>query len=615
MAQLPSLDVAQLPDGPIELAQHLAYYEDEKHQLGPDDLIAAPDNVSFSRVDARSPDLRFNHTSSAYWFRLDLRNSSSATLTRILEIAYAPLATVELYRVSNEKTFKIAEAGTSVPFDWRSIKYRNPAFSLEIEGRAQSSYYLKVAATSALILPAKLWTPIGFTLHARQDDVFNAFYFGMVAAMIAFNLLVFARLREVVYLSYSGFLLFFAVGVAAQLGLAQQYLWPHATRWPDRANYVLFSLALGVFADFMRRMLDVRQVRAAGERVLSAMSAILFAGALLLWIALPMGAWLAVIAFLAAVVVMLTISVACAIHGQRTAKIFLLAYAALLSGALMTTLRGLGLLPTSFLTVHGLQIGSAMEMVLLAFALADRFIGLRDEVGQVQAALLASRTQVVETQAQAILALKESERELERRVEERTDQLQATNLQLDKLCRTDALTGVANRRQFDETLAVEISRAERTEQPLSLALLDVDWFKRFNDRYGHQAGDDCLQRVAALLASNVARAGDQVARYGGEEFAFIAPNTGPDAAIAMAQRVLEAVRAMGIPHEDSPLGCLTVSVGVVSCVPDGAIAAQQLLRVADQALYASKRSGRNRVCAGQATAAVPNGVTVLAPTD
>ncbi|MES2877085.1 MAG: diguanylate cyclase [Pseudomonadota bacterium] len=190
--------------------------------------------------------------------------------------------------------------------------------------------------------------------------------------------------------------------------------------------------------------------------------------------------------------------------------------------------------------------------------------------------------------------LQDSYATLEQKVTERTRELEASNLQLAALSTTDALTGIANRRRFDEVLATEWSRAIRTGQPLALGLLDIDWFKQYNDHHGHQAGDDCLREVARVFAANVCRSGDMVARYGGEEFVFIAPETSAEAALQMANRVCVALSALAIPHADSEFGHITVSIGVASMVPSTDNSGEALLRAADQCMYRAKKLGRNQ---------------------
>ncbi|MDA3878092.1 MAG: cache domain-containing protein [Halothiobacillus sp.] len=191
--------------------------------------------------------------------------------------------------------------------------------------------------------------------------------------------------------------------------------------------------------------------------------------------------------------------------------------------------------------------------------------------------------------------LQDNIRHLDAKVVERTNELQILNRKLEALSTTDGLTGIANRRCFDEVLATEWSRAVRMGQPLALAMLDVDWFKQYNDHYGHQAGDECLRKVASVFAANVCRTGDLVARYGGEEFVFIAPATDGDKALYMAQKVGEALQKLALVHEMSAFGCVTISIGVAAMVPGEADAPDILVQAADAALYRAKKQGRNRV--------------------
>jgi diguanylate cyclase (GGDEF)-like protein len=167
---------------------------------------------------------------------------------------------------------------------------------------------------------------------------------------------------------------------------------------------------------------------------------------------------------------------------------------------------------------------------------------------------------------------------------------------LERLSSLDGLTGIANRRRFDQMLAREWSRAQRGQSPLALVLCDLDYFKQYNDHYGHQAGDACLRQLAQLLERSLRRGGDLAARYGGEEFAILLPDTDSDHAAAVGEGIRDALLQLGLPHERSLVApVLTASFGVAALVPDNASAPEILIEQADKALYAAKASGRNRV--------------------
>ena len=173
-------------------------------------------------------------------------------------------------------------------------------------------------------------------------------------------------------------------------------------------------------------------------------------------------------------------------------------------------------------------------------------------------------------------------------------QIQDTNKDLKRLAIIDGLTQVANRRYFNEQLAQEWQRMMRANQPLSFIMCDVDYFKPYNDTYGHQAGDSCLQLIAATLQQVVKRPGDLIARYGGEEFAIILPETDLEGAVQVAESIRRATEELRVPHQTSPVGdYVTISLGVTSRVPKSNFSVDKLIQLADQALYLAKSAGRN----------------------
>ncbi|HRP73989.1 MAG TPA: diguanylate cyclase [Rhodocyclaceae bacterium] len=184
-----------------------------------------------------------------------------------------------------------------------------------------------------------------------------------------------------------------------------------------------------------------------------------------------------------------------------------------------------------------------------------------------------------------------------------TRKLDEANRELTRLSAVDGLTGIANRRSFDEALQREWRRAARKSSPVSLLIADVDYFKDFNDGYGHQFGDECLKKVAHVIAGRLRRPTDLAARYGGEEFVVVLPETDPSGAVEVAEGMRRAVEAESIKHDFSAVApFLTISIGVASMIParndeDGF---RDLLTQADAALYRAKRSGRNR-CFSAAT--------------
>lgn len=190
--------------------------------------------------------------------------------------------------------------------------------------------------------------------------------------------------------------------------------------------------------------------------------------------------------------------------------------------------------------------------------------------------------------------------ERERRLVRTAAQLREVSAELDQLARTDALTGIANRRAFFDMFGVEFRRAKRYGRPLGILMLDLDHFKHVNDRWGHPFGDYVLREIAGAIARNV-RESDLFARYGGEEFALVLPEAGPEQCLAVAEKLRAAVeelalRSEGVPPDADPPVRLTISIGVAGLPLDPEQDEFELIRRADRALYEAKRTGRNRVC-------------------
>ncbi len=210
--------------------------------------------------------------------------------------------------------------------------------------------------------------------------------------------------------------------------------------------------------------------------------------------------------------------------------------------------------------------------------------------------LLVAQASVAIENAHLYEKLQDYSRTLEEKVAERTTRLQQLNQELQNLADFDGLTGVANRRRCDAYLAEVWSRLRREKKPLSIIMLDIDYFKSFNDNYGHQIGDECLVAVADMVRQQLFRPADLVARYGGEEFILILPNTDSAGAAQVGENVRQAVEAMGIIHgHPEPGSKVTISVGTATMVPRKENGGEQLLREADIALYRAKRMGRNQV--------------------
>lgn len=265
---------------------------------------------------------------------------------------------------------------------------------------------------------------------------------------------------------------------------------------------------------------------------------------------------------------------------------------------------GLGLVGVALLMHFQIDRHVIARLSWLSSAMQDVASGRMDvslppagcsELGRLGAALHLFRETAIEAREREC-ALHASNIRVEQAlalVEQKAAELEIANAMLQELSVRDPLTGLFNRRRFDQSLTSEWARAGHGGKPLALFVLDLDYFKQYNDRYGHQAGDACLKQVGSILQNHARRAGDVAARFGGEEFCLICPYTNNEQAESIAQSLRQSVFDQALPHEDSPFDVVTVSIGYIVVTPDARCTSENLLQLADQALYKAKNKGRN----------------------
>ncbi|MGR9012115.1 MAG: sensor domain-containing diguanylate cyclase [Gammaproteobacteria bacterium] len=581
------LDASQLNQTPVSLTEYFAVLEDPNQILTLDE-VRLPDMANRFKADQSSAAaLNYSYTHSAYWLRLNLRNASSHPLQMILEIGIARLESIQFHHPVAKGTYRTLATGSATPFKSRPYKNRFFVFPITLPAHADQAYYLRFQSKTPIIIPARLWQPQAFHAYERNDYIGQAWYFGMVTAMILFNLLLFIALRDVIYLLYVNLVTCTAFSLASQNGLTKEFLWHDSPLWSITSTVTGYSLTVAALLAFMRYMLNTWKIIPKIDRLLKVLVLFFLFFPVVFVISYQGFVKFAVLLYGTMLILVIIIGLYCTFKRQRSAYFFVAAYVIFCFSGVIGIMAALGILPTNILTTNAWQFGSALEMLLLAFALADRFNVIRQEKETAQIEAFTAQQLLVEN-------LKSSEHILETRVAERTAELQILNRKLETLSSTDDLTGIANRRHFDTTLTSEWNRAKRLGQPLALAMLDVDWFKKYNDHYGHQAGDECLSHVAGILAANVSRNGDLVARYGGEEFVFIAPSTNDATALNMARKICAALQSQALPHEISEFRAVTASIGVATIVPKEGMAADILLKAADEALYSAKEQGRNQ---------------------
>lgn len=694
------------------LAAGVEYLQDAEGGLEITDVLAADKAGKFRAVaDVRfGNEINFGYSRATYWLRwtVDVREP----VAMLLEVGFPSLDHVALYQEQSGQ-WQAVNAGDLEPFSARAIAHRNFVFPVNLNQVGQHTMYLRVASQGTLTVPLTLWQPAVFDVSNQGTYGLLALYFGILLAMALYNLMLYFSLRDRNYLIYVCFVVGAAIGQASLFGLGNQYLWPDWPVWGNVAVPVGYAVA-GLFGSlFVRYFLDTRIWAPRHDKVLILIT--LWFAFIMLSPALMAYRWMAIQVSLAGVAISIAAvssAVICVRQGCKGARIFLLAWTLLLAGVAILGLRNMNWLPTNFFTLHAMMIGSALEMILLSFALADRIHVIRREKEIAQNEALAAEKQVVE-------ALQRSEHVLEQQVAERTYALSESNAQLresearframadsaplmiwvegtdrriswankgwlgftgcsieqkvgsgrldmvhpeDKArieeiyanhvearesfnleyrlkqhdgnyrwildsggprfdaqghfvgyigscidisdrkfseeiiwtqANYDALTGLPNRRLFLDRLQQEVKKTQRASLSLALLFIDLDHFKEVNDTLGHQAGDEVLIEAASRIG-NCVRDTDTVARLGGDEFTVILPELADIARVELVAQ--ELIRTLAEPFfiKDQPV-TISASVGI-GIFPLDADDTDQLIRVADKAMYAAKNKGRNCYC-------------------
>lgn len=368
------LDVGRPDPNGISLTEYFAVLEDPGLALTIADVRSPEVASRFVQASGPATALSYGFTRSAYWLRLSLRNASDVPVERILEVGYPILSNIQFHWPMATGGDRLLATGVATPFSTRPYPSRSFVLPLTLPAQSEQVVYLRLQSISAMLIPARLWEPHAFHAHERNDYAAQGWYFGMAAALILFNVLLFVGLRDAVYLLYSGFALLTALTISASNGWGKEFLWPQTTAWSDVAISVLGSLTLTALLLFMRRLLNTPEVVPRVDRLIKVFVGmqLAFAIAAATWphaVAVP-GTWL----ILATAVLILAVGLFCAIRmRQHLAMFFVAAFSMWLLGVIVAGLKTVTVLPANALTMNGYQLGSAAEMLLLAFAVAYRF--------------------------------------------------------------------------------------------------------------------------------------------------------------------------------------------------------------------------------------------------
>lgn len=575
--------------GPLVLHEQAEVLEDPTGRLTLAQVQGARSADKGPHFEASARGLSsFGFTAAAYWFRFTLDNPGPETLQRLLVLRTNWLDTVDLYAQGADGQWVHRRFGDTLPFAARV--YDTPQFLIDLAlPPGQQRYYLRLTSAQAFMTPVELWEPQAFHDSDRLWSAYYGMFYGILAVMVLYNAFIWTSTRDRNYLAYCAYLLSFFLMNASYNGFAYQYFWPDSPRWSNWAHTPFIFGYQVVALWFSMNFLESRQRTPRVHRLMQVYLALLLA----VWVAVTLAGH--PVAYNAAPVyfiflgtpLILAAGLRAWLRGYRAARFFVLASMASLTGSFFTALTVSGLLPYNFVSFHAAEFGILVDVVLLSLALADR-------INLLQQQRRAARMQAARQRQRAAFQLEKANIRLEQQVQERTAELARARDEAEQRARMDALTGVANRRAFQEVAEREFQRARRYARPLSVLVFDIDLFKQVNDTHGHAAGDAVIRAVAETVRKAV-REVDVVARTGGEEFAVLLPDVHAPEAVVTAERLRLHIAAWTGEAAGQPLHCTaSFGVGEIAATDTGL---DNLLQRADYAMYRAKQAGRNRVCA------------------
>lgn len=500
-------------------------------------------------VQSEDAYLDFGIGASPVWLRFEISNDSATPVQRRLSIENSWLDHIEIYFLTDGSLERRYQLGDALPFSGRPIEER--FFSLDHRfAPGLTILYIRVATPDPMVLPVYLGSTESWHERQIEESYSYGLIYGVIGALLLYNLVLYFGLKSTRHLFYSLYLLFFLLMNLSYTGHGYRWLWPDATTWQLWSNPVLMVAYCISGLLFATRFLDTRIAFPRLHRV-SMGICVIFASALAVAVA-GGGHTLALLLAFSFVLMftfgMVLLGAVSLYAGNYSARYFLSASIIAAVGATITALTVWGAIPYSPYGYRAVDIGVVIEAILLALALSEQFR---------------------RNQEQRIAA--------------------------EQMARLDPLTGLNNRRAFGEYVNKLWKLGERNHHPMSLLVFDVDGFKSINDRFGHAQGDKVLVEIAKTIAGQE-REEDILARWGGEEFILFMPATTLDEALVVAERIRASIEAIVFSIDEQTLS-VTASVGVAQTEGKGD-SLDKLISRADKHLYRAKESGRNRVCSG-----------------
>jgi diguanylate cyclase (GGDEF)-like protein len=568
----------------VPLAAALRYVQDATAE---GDLAAASAWLAHGRF-APLPEGRtaMGFRSGALWFHTRVINRNPDDTRWLLVQTFALTDRIDLYARYADGRVVHQASGDSLPFHQRSVHYRHPNFSVELPLDEPVDLFVREQSQNSMQVPLTLYSPLAFAEMLRDAQLAIGLYYGILLALFFYNLALWLILRDASYLWYLFHLSAFGLVLFTLNGLGFEFLWPNSPWLAEKSVPLSICLSQIGVQQFTRVFLGLRTRWPLGERVSLALIAYFALLAVAsMWLPYRLTSPVTTTSVLLSVAWIVIVSIVLLRRGYAPARLFLVAWSMFLLGSAMFAAIAFGVLPKNFFTEYGVQIGSALEMLLLSVALGQRYAALRSENERI---------------------VREAKDQLEHKVEQRTTELRSALVQLEdaharlrESSQRDALTGLHNRSHFRDRFDALLRQAREHRRPLSLLMIDLDNFKLINDRYGHLIGDECLRWAARTLGHVLRPHQDALlARFGGEEFVVVLPGLNLIAATQVAEDLRQHLREAPFRSSAHEIP-VTASIGVHAIETVAFASIDPLLQLADQALYRAKADGRDCVRTSQ----------------
>jgi diguanylate cyclase (GGDEF)-like protein len=515
------------------LTPHLLLLEDPGRNLTLEDIQRGNHPGQFAPAGKNGSNLGFSN--SAWWVSFSIVNTKPHEAEIILRQAYPLIDFIDLWE-NTSGNWLLQKTGDRVPFDQRSIAYHDFLFPFTLAPHSEHTFFMRFESAGAMDIALSASSAVALIQNISVEQFSYGVYYGGFLVLVIYNFFIFVVVRDKAFLYYLLYILCFGLYMSANDGFFFQFFMPDYPAAANLCTLILLGLSLLFAVQFSRHILTIHQfskkLNFASLALITILGMVTFSSFFF-----PYARIIVIQSLLTTVVMPLIfiMGIARLCSGYPPARYFMLAWSTFIIGIMIYMVKVFGYLPRTFFTENIFQIGSLIEMVLLSLALSSRVNELK------------------------------------------------------KQSKTDALTEIPNRRNFDEFLHQEFQRTWRGQQALSLLMIDIDHFKKFNDTYGHSQGDRVLKNVAGQLRALI-RKPMMPFRFGGEEFAVVLPRTNEKNALIIAERLRQHISGKRIGRHQ-----ITVSIGLACQEKKCFNSPGDLLNAADEALYGAKDAGRDCV--------------------